>query len=235
MGFKNQTEKRITSWAPSKLDLYFECPAKAKYKFIDKLPEPPSPHLDRGIAIHKAAEDFVTSRNKKLHADLKGKNIKALITQLQAEYKLKKVRVELELAFDAAWKLVDWFSKEVVCRFKVDVFRLVKPGVANAIDWKTGKLKDEHAKYDQQLNGYAVAILSAGLASKVTAQLAFTDADAIVESPSGTLTEKDLVKAQKAWDKKAKPMLTDTKFAPRPGDHCRYCPYSTNKGGPCEF
>lgn len=237
MGFKNQTVAKITSWTPTKLELYEGCPRKAKYKFIDKLPEPPpepgSP-LERGTEIHESAEGYVTSRSSKLHEGLKNAKVKKLLNLLKKDYKLKKVRVELELAFNQAWKPVGWLAKDVYCRFKIDVLHLLKDGAGEAIDWKTGRFKPE-GKYDDQLNAYSVAALSTGLVKSVTSKLVFTDHGEVVDVPAGRLAEKDLAKSQKIWDKKAKAMLSDTKFAPRPGVACKWCPYSTNRGGPCEF
>lgn len=235
MSFKSQMlPKKITSWSPSKLGTYENCPASAKYKYIDKLPEPPSPTLDRGTEIHKGAEDYITGRTKKLHADLQNPRIKKLVNLFKKEYKLKKVRVELELAFTKDWKACHWLAKDVYVRFKLDVLHLLKGGSANVVDWKTGKFKPD-GEYDNQLSAYAVAALSSGLVQTATAQLAFTDAGEIVEREAGTLTLADLPKAQKMWDKKAKALLSDTKFAPRPGNSCRWCPFSTNRGGPCQF
>lgn len=225
---------RIESWTPSKLDLYEQCPARAKYKHIDKLPEPESPALARGTEIHEAAEQYITGRNRTVHADLKNPVVKRILDALRKDYKKNRVRVELELAFNRAWKVVHWLAKDVYCRFKIDVLHVLKDGNGEVIDWKTGKMKED-GKYDPQLNAYATAVLSAGLVNRVTAKLVFTDAGQIVTSPVGTLSVKDLDKAQKAWDAKVKAMLSDTKFPPRPGNYCRWCPYSMNKGGPCKF
>lgn len=229
--------KKILNWTPTKLDLYEGCPRKAKYKFVDKLPEPPpepgSP-LERGTEIHKAAEGYITSRAPKLHADLKHKKVKKILDDLQKDYKLKKVRVEMELAFNRAWKPVQWLAQDVYCRFKIDVLHFLKDGAAEAIDWKTGRFKPE-GKYDDQVNAYSVAALSTGLVKTVTSKLVFTDHGEEVDVPAGRMAVKDLKKAQERWDQKAKAMLSDTKFPPRPGNACTWCPYSCNKGGPCEF
>lgn len=234
MSFKNKMVPKIYSWSPSRLGAYENCPASAKYKYIEKLPEPPSPTLDRGIEIHKGAEDYVTHRTRKLHEDLQNPKVKKLLGVLRKDYKLKKVRVELELAFTREWKPCHWLAKDVYVRFKLDVLHLRPGKSALVIDWKTGKFKPD-GEYDQQLSAYAVGALSSGLVESVTAQLVFTDCGEVVERPAGTLTLKDLPKAQKLWDKKAKAMLSDTRFAPRPGNSCRWCPFSTNRGGPCKF
>lgn len=222
---------RVTSWSPSKLTAYESCPAAVRYKYIDKLPEPPSPVLERGTAIHAAAEEYVTGRAKSLAPDLVA--VKKLLATLRKDYRAKKVRVELELAFNREWRACHWLAKDVYVRFKLDVLHLLKDGAARVIDWKTGRFKPDG--HDSQLSAYAVGALSSGLAKRVSAQLVFTDGGQVVDSPAGELSLDGLPAAQKAWDKRAAPMLADTTFAPRPGNSCRWCAYSTNRGGPCKF
>ena len=59
MSFASKIVRKITSWSFSRWNVYEECPAKAKYKFIDKLKEPGSAAMDRGTALHKQCEDFL--------------------------------------------------------------------------------------------------------------------------------------------------------------------------------
>jgi hypothetical protein len=234
MSFVKRMIKKHFSWTVSKLGVYKNCPAQAKYKFIDKLFEPEAPPLVRGTEIHNAAEQYVTGREKKLHADLKLPVVKNLLNQLRKEYKKKKVRVELELAFTKEWKPCHWMSKEVYVRFKIDVVHFLTNGEALVIDWKTGKFKPGNAEYGEQLEGYCLGLLASGLAKKVRSQLVFTDSGDVVEVEK-TYTLKDLPQLQKRWDNNARPFLSDTKHAPKPGNACKYCNFSTNKGGPCEF
>ena len=53
---KEQTVRRITTWSYSRWTTYEDCPARARYKFLDRLPDPSGPGEDRGTALHKAAE-----------------------------------------------------------------------------------------------------------------------------------------------------------------------------------
>lgn len=236
MSFKKQAAAgRITAWTVSKIKLYDECPRKAKYKMVDKLPEPGSPALERGSMLDECLEHYVTNRSPKLHLDIKASpKIKKLADLLRKEYKEKRVRVQLELAFDRAWKACHWLAPNVYVRFKLDALHLLKGGKGNVIDWKSGRLK-EGGEYDEQLNAYAVGVLTAGLVEHATAQLAFIDHNVIMTRPAGELSVGDLKAAQREWDKRAAPMLEDKTFKPTPGNACRWCPYSANKGGPCDF
>lgn len=44
----------------SSINLYKQCPRKYYYKYIQKLPEPPSIHTVRGNIVHEALEEFFT-------------------------------------------------------------------------------------------------------------------------------------------------------------------------------
>jgi len=58
--------KKFTSWSNSRWNDYAKCPAYAHYKHIQKLPEPKSPAMDRGIQVAKMEEDFFTGKLKTL-------------------------------------------------------------------------------------------------------------------------------------------------------------------------
>lgn len=223
------------AWSPSRYSEWESCAFRAYCKHILRIPEgAKGDALVRGEEIHHGAEDFITGRKKELHPDLK--KVKALITKLRTEYKKDRVRVELELAFDRTWKRVEWFAKDAWCRFKLDVLYRPAKGGAEVKDWKTGKYKPD-GEYDDQLNCYAIAALSAfPELKKATGQLVFTDhGPKPVERPAGTLTREELRGAQEKWEKRVKPMFEDRTFAPHPSDSCRWCPYSRNRSGPCKF
>jgi len=143
-----KTFKKITSWSYSRYSQYSKCPASAKYKFIDKLPEPPSPAMARGDDIHKLAEAYAKGKLKTLPEELK---------QFEDQFKILKdsnPEVEVTWAFTADWnqtKWDDWNNCKV--RIKVDAACLDGTTVY-VIDHKTGKLRDG---YDEQLSLYAGA------------------------------------------------------------------------------
>ena len=64
-GFKT-LKKKFTSWSNSRWNDYAQCPARAHYKHIQKLPEPKSGYMDRGIEIAKMEEDFFKGKTKTL-------------------------------------------------------------------------------------------------------------------------------------------------------------------------
>jgi len=248
----------IKAWSPSSLRDYESCPRKTQYSRVQKLcikcfegsmskgkgseskcskcgaeAPPEAEPLRRGTEIHDAAQMFIRGQLKKLPVELSKPGVKKYLNKLAVGYKARTVRTELELAFDKSWKLVQWMDSSVYVRFKVDVLELPKGQPSLVTDWKTGNPKPE--EYDDQLNGYAVAALSAGFGEEVRSRLYYTDHDKLVTTEAGTLKLVQLGKVQKYWDSRAKKLLVDRHFVPKPSRKCLYCDYSANKGGPCEY
>jgi hypothetical protein len=232
-GFK--VELQHTTWSPSKLSCYEQCPAQASYKYLHKLPEPKGEALIRGSAIHEAAELYVTGRTKKLDPNLS--KAKKVLDTLRKEYNKGLVRTELDLAYTKDWESCGWMDKAVYCRFKVDVVKLDHPdsGECLIIDWKTGKFKP-NGEYDQ-LRLYCLAVLSNSELhmEKAVAELYFTDVGEPVRRDNGRLVLSELAAERVKWDKRVKRMFADTEHAPSPGPNCRWCPWTVQKGGPCVY
>lgn len=217
--------QKITAWSYSRYSLYEECPAKAKYKFIDKLPEPSSPAMERGNTIHKLAEQYTKGLIKKLPPELK------LFKEQFEELKRSKPIVEETWAFTSKWAKTTWNDWQgCAVRIKIDA-ACVFDDTLYVIDHKTGKMREG---YETQLSLYALGgMLTFPKVKTVSTQLWFLD-------QGGQPTEKEYKSTQltvlmQDWDKRTRPMLADTRFSPKPGNACRWCPYSKSKGGPCKF
>lgn len=219
-----KTVKKITSWSYSRYACYSECPAKAKYKFIDKLPEPSAPALERGNYVHKIAEDFTKGMFKKIPMEL------AKFREQFFELKKSKPMVEESWCFKQDWSGTTW-DDWTGCwlRVKVDA-ACFEDTTLHIIDHKTGKKRDG---YEDQLGLYALSgFLKFPHVKTVYTHLWYLDSGDHVEIPYAADQTKVL---QKGWEKKVQPMLNDTTFAPRPGNACRFCHFSKAKGGPCKY
>jgi len=234
-----QKPKQLTSWSFSRYGDYKRCPAYAKYKHIDKLKEPENDAMARGTAIHKLAEDFTTGALRKLPAEL---------AQFDAEFagvkKQKHKLMEQQWTFTRDWQPTAWDDwKNAWLRVKVDLALVTPDGVLKIVDHKTGQMREEkHEEYAEQINLYEVAGLAAAAAGmlpraieRVEAELWYLDAGVIWPESPASIPMQDLPKLKKAWEKKVIPMLSDTRFAPRPGNYCRWCAFSQSKGGPCQY
>ena len=230
------------TWSPSRLGCWEECPAKAKYKYLMKLPDPPGPALLRGTQLHTGCENYIRGVEKKLNPELA--KAKKILDLHKREFAKGNVRVEMDLAFTQSWDVCDWMASDVWARFKVDA--VLRTGMAKCVitDWKTGKFKPD-GEYDEQLRLYCVALLSYAQQApttnswaaieEATAQLFFTDVGEAVRRPNGVLAVKGLVAERNVWNKKVERMFKDRDHEPMPGQGCRYCPFSIQKSGPCKF
>lgn len=217
--------QQLKSWSYSRYSTYKECPAKAKYKYLDKLPEPPAPAMERGNAIHKLAEQYAKGELKKLPQEL------IRFKDEFAELKASKPFVENDWVFKQDWSQTVWNDwTGAWCRVKIDAACLDGSDLY-IIDHKTGKLR---TGYDEQLSLYAAtATLVHPHVRNISTQMWFLDSGDVVEKSYSASEGKALLKG---WEKKVKPMLNDTAFKPTPSaDACRFCSFSKKKGGPCKF
>lgn len=212
---------RIHQWSFSRWKDYDTCPAKIKYRYIDKLPSSAGPAAERGTLIHKKAEDYVNGLYPELPSEL---------SSFRADFKWLKARkaiCEEEWAFTREWQPTDWTAPDAWLRMKLDA-RVVSGSTCVVIDHKTGKQRDEHR---MQLGLYAMAtFIMAPEVENVNAKLWYLDLGKTTEE-NYVREELDLIK--EVWEERVGPMMADEDFAPKPNFLCRYCDYSKDRGGPC--
>lgn len=221
---------QITAWSWSRLADYDLCPARCRFKHIDKLAEPQSPVLKAGSDAHAQSEAYMMRK--------KGAIITPAMTNFRAEFqalrkrlKPSQLQTELKVAFNKDWQSVDWFARDAWLRVVIDL-TWVEPSEARreVVDYKTGKNRE--SAYPQ-LRLYN--LVSFFMAPKVkVAHSAFWYLD-IGETHEELLLEGEVEKEQGVWQKRVAPMFADRVFIPKPGRHCLWCPYSKGKGGPCPY
>ena len=148
---------QLTSWSYSVYTQYVKCPFSVCLDKIlrVRIEEPDNPHFAKGNWAHDIAERFVSgvgrkpplSANVVLPGDkeptrLSVESISAKLEELRG----MKPRTEQELAFDRKWNQVDWRDwKTAWLRMKMDVCAdSTEPPAVEIIDWKTGKVHQEH-------------------------------------------------------------------------------------------
>ena len=216
---------RILAWSYSRWRDYEQCPLKAKYKHVDRLKEPANEAMERGTAIHLLAEHYAGGKLKRLPKELEK------FKKEFAALKKMKPKLEEQWAFNSKWERVDWFSKEAWLRVKMDAAYMLNKFTAELIDHKTGKFKE--GEYEEQLELYALAaFIIFPEAKQVVCRLWFLDSgDEVLRA----FDRADWPNLEKTWQKRIKPMMMDKKFAPKPGNYCRWCAFSQSKGGKCKF
>lgn len=213
------------AWSYSRLTKYEKCPRQFKFSAVDRIPEVPSPAMERGKLIHKQAEDYLNGKN-----ELPPPVAPALLGTYAAMREYTPKLVENELALSQTWKATGWFADDCWLRVKFDVVLLYGDDTAEVADHKTGK---KYGSSEEQMELYGVSLMSARKSLKeVRVRLLYVD---VGEQVYATVSRKDVPALRKQWEKRASPLLRDEIFAPKPGPHCRWCSYSRTTGGQCEF
>lgn len=250
--------KQIKAWSFSRYNLYTQCPAKAKYEFIDKLKEPKSEAMARGAKLHDDAEAY--EKGKRKTNPFKSEPAKSELLRVR---KLWRQRAKLALAgqapivedmwsFTREWSETTW-NDWTGCwvRIKLDAAVWLDEETLEVTDWKSGKFhEDQNQQYLEQLDLYALgAFLKFEHLLKVLPRLVYVDAGVIFPDPAKPIvyTRDDLPRLKKRWEGRTKKMLADRLFSPRPGWYCQGCYFnhSTKYGwgknkkpkpaGPCKF
>ena len=236
----------LTAWSFSRYTAYKECPAKLKYSAIDKISEPSNTAMQRGNAIHQMAENYIKGTLKVLPPELK--LFKDELAKLKKMFKADpgSMIVEQQWAFSKAWGDSSWFDMATCwARIKMDCGHHEDDTTLIVTDWKTGKFREhEVIIYTEQLELYALsAMLLHPHIETVRPRLVYLDQDLVWDGPPNkplVFTRTDIPALKKAWEKRVKPMLADTIFAPRPNSKCKWCFYGQSgkvKGGPglCKY
>lgn len=218
----------ITAWSYSRLALWEQCPLAFKLKHIDKIKEEQSPAMARGDKIHKQAAAYIKGEGAdEVPAELI--KFAALMREFRAmptEYKV----VESQWGFDPNWRPTGWFAKNTRLRVILDAGAVYPDGTADVADHKTGKKYGTNA---DQMELFALATFCRyPHVSHVTTRLWYLDSgdEEVAEFEQDTRSE--LIEK---WEQRVAPLFTDTVFAPRPNDKCKWCSFARSKSGPCKF
>lgn len=252
-----------TGWSISGLTAYDSCPAQFKYGRLVKLcpkcfagvlmgwdpqvcdacsksPEVGAP-IVRGIEIDEAITAFIKGGSKL--PETRHPAVIEILKKYREEYKTGKVSVQDKFVLNSKWEPISQYTSNAWFRGTTDVRRM-DGAKAEVIDFKTGGIDKRtggiraHAKYDDQLEVYAIAVLSSFPAvQEVGVKLVFTDCgprfNPVITGKS--VTRKALPKLRKNWEKRLKSFFADTVHAPTPSMACNWCDYAKGKGGPCPF
>jgi hypothetical protein len=224
--------KKIDAWSHSRKTDYKKCPRLAKFKYVDKIKEPPNKAMKRGSRIHDLCEKQITEvEEPELPEELQ--LFPHEFEDLRAVQ--HRVAVEQEIALTDKWQPTSWFGKDAWVRIKIDALIISKDGkTAWVIDFKTGSSN----YYDpSQLELYGVGVFaSTPTVQTVKTEFWYLDEGQILPEKEMSFTRsKDFVRLKKKFEKDTKKMLSDTQFNTTPSNFCDWCYYSKNKTGKCKF
>jgi hypothetical protein len=241
----------IKSWSLSALGTYDKCQLKARFKYVDRLPEVRGEAADRGVNFHKDIELFLTGERNSLPEKL------SYYTQWFTELKRHEIYPEHTITLNARWEKVAPESQERWYKGVLDLLILIrKGGQGNLVgqtestgqevdagseptetiiyDWKTGKIYPDH---EDQRELYSLAVFSAfPSVQSVRAIHVYVDYRQLREQ---TYSRGQMHDMRVRWTNKATHFLSVLKtpehMIPSPGYLCRWCAFSRAKGGPCRF
>lgn len=225
--------RTFTKWSWSQLSSYRSCPYQARLRYLEHAPEPPKAAddpRDRGIRIHKAAEDFVLGTTDVLPKELV--HFEGNLAELRDVHESGNaaVRLEHEYLLDSTWRMTE-DKEQRWLKFIPDV-HVVAPSLHLIIDYKSGRKYGNEVKHYQQMELYAIGDWIVAPSDIVrTAELWYVDQKDIT---THEFTPEHLEKARAKLDEEVTHMMADKIHAPRPNKmNCRYCPFSPRGTGAC--
>lgn len=235
--------EKFKSWSFSRYNTYTQCPLKARLQYIEKIPQDPSPHLERGIRIHEEAEAYIKGEGDVFNSFGRFIEFFDFLRQVYSEDQSTMV-VEDNWSFTREWNETQWNNwKACYLRVKLDCAYHSDEKTLEIIDFKTGKFSPYGINsYREQLQLYALAALILHPHVEVVKpRLVYLDAGVVYPEPESldekslTFTQMDVERLKKLWEQRITPMMEDTIFKPTPNKLCPWCSYRKSNGGPCNY
>jgi RecB family exonuclease len=211
------------AWSFSTVKQHDQCPAVIRFRKIDRLPEPKSVHLQRGIDVHAEVADIIAGGGRKgLDA--------AWLPILRGLHNLG-ARTEVQQAFTDAWTPTEWFADDAWLRVVLDAIVDTAEGI-DVWEWKTGKAYPDH---EQQGRLYALAaLLLYPAAPRVDVHLRYLDRFGEGMDLIG-FTHSHIPALKEEFNAMPQEFLNDEIYPARPNRYCRHCHFRKTNGGPCAF
>lgn len=211
------------TWSNSSLETYRSCPLRAKFKYIDKLPDPGNKYSDRGNVIHNELQAVV---EKGEPVPDYAKHFAPLLEAAQD----RDAICEKMFKFDHNWKPTDkWDDTWLVV--KQDLV-LVDNDYVLTVDYKSGKKFGNEVKHMGQKTLYSIAAMILWPdRPEYIAEMWYIDQK---EVTSHSFSPEVLKMARAKLDAEVSKMFDDRMFRPRPNVmNCKWCPYGPRAGGQC--
>ena len=228
----------IKAWSYSRLVDFEQCKLRAKFKYVDRIPEPARPlpagkteHAnDRGTRIHDAAERYVRG-GVELIPELKP--FQAEFLDLRNKFSHGMVSLEGEWAVNRDWAPVAWSDRDAWARIKLDAFVRLSKTHAVVIDYKTGRKYGNEIKHAEQTQLYQLAsFLRYPELETIDVELWYTDQDDLTHMK---YTRQQGMRFFQNFNQRGIAMTTATEFPPSPNVFsCKWCPYGPKGTGDCD-
>jgi len=228
----------------SQIEAFNNCPLQYRYRFLQKIPTPPSGPLTFGDSIHKTLKEFgegIKNKQKlsqkdllkilennwsslgyasKSHEEKAKKQAEKILANFYKDFNPKVKIIALEQPFTLK------ISSNLKIVGKIDRIDEKKEGVWEIIDYKTGKtMEQKGVDKSLQMTIYALAVSDKDIYNKKPEDLILTfyflDPG---QKISTHRTAEQLVQVKKDILEKAKEIMVSS-FEPKPGNLCDFCEY----------
>ena len=227
----------------SQIDTFDTCPRQYRFRYLQRIPVPPSAAASFGNTMHKTLRDFyqrIKAREKLTGKDL----LKLLGTNWSAEGYASKAHEE-RMRKQGERMLVDFYKRfdsrlipkdleqsfviKISPKLKIGgkIDRIDEPGgKLEVIDYKTGRVLDQKdVDKSLQMTVYALAATDKGIYGKkpeeVILSFYFLDTS---EKKSTKRTASQLEQAKRELSEKAREVEKSV-FEPTPGPWCDWCDF----------
>ncbi len=214
-----------SSWAT-----FLKCPAKFKFAYIDKEPQPKiSQAGERGKRIHDSIEQFFLTEGSA-----------PLDSEIHAEHGLwfTHLMEDAENTPEVEWRLNVELTelRKGQTMFAKGFFDLqtMHDGELDIYEWKTGKIYDDHLDQRFLYGLAALALFPEQDIVRVIGKYLDQKGKEVVNE----YKRKDLLFLRKEWRKRFNQIeeaAEQNLFPTKPSWGCRYCAFSKQNGGKCKF
>ncbi len=214
----------------SRLATFAKCPAKFKFNYIDKVKVEfiVSEAMERGSEIHNSLEAFMNGHSEHLHPDIH-EHYGQFFFSLRETYDCQP---EYKWGIDMDMAPCGYDHPDVMVRGFMDLRFVPKEERVQVFEYKTGKIYPEHT-HQQRLYGTATLIeLPDQKGVDVTAVYLDQKQNKKIYYPASMLGEYTSMLKMEIETIENTPL---DEFIPKPQWACKWCQFSKQNRGPCQF
>lgn len=213
----------------SRIATFKKCPAKYNWSYIDKIDVPfiPSPAMERGSRIHDSLEQFMNKHTDMLDPEIH-EHYGQFFFSIRENY---TVQPEAKWAFNWQWEPCDYDDPNCMVRGFMDLKFVPEEENIQVYEYKTGKQYVDEHRHQMLLYGVA-ALLQHPQKEGVDVTAVYLD---LKKNDKIYYPASMMFEYKPAFKREFREIEDCEEFIPKPQFSCRWCQFSKNNGGPCQF